>query len=103
MIGIRLDQVSFASNRGNILHQTFSISYLDSGDIRYKVPVVGVPVSWGDVRYTYKPYRDTYHARGDAPFLASPSSAYPLESDRKDKPNAYEVRGRTGTWENHHS
>ena len=95
--------VSFASNRGNILHQTFSISYLDSGDIRYKVPVIGVPVSWGDVRYTYKPYRDTYHARGDAPFLASPSSAYPLESDRKDKPNASEVRGRTGTWENHHS
>lgn len=95
--------VSFASNRGNILHQTFNVSYLDSGDIRYKVPILGVPISWGDVRYTYNPLRVTHSARSDAPYPVVADTAYPMESDRADKPNAYEVRGRTGTWENHHS
>lgn len=95
--------VDIASNRGNVLHQTFSISYLDSGDIRYKVPITGVPVTWNESRYTYNPVRVTHSARSDAPFPVTPDNAYPMGSGREDKPDQFEVKGRTGAWENHHS
>jgi hypothetical protein len=95
--------VTISSNRGNILHQAFNISYLDSTDIRYSVPILGVPVTWGDVNYTYNPTRDTYDARSDAKYPVTPDTAYPMGSGRADKPDEFEVKGRTGTFENHHS
>ena len=92
--------VRYPSNRGNILQQHFNIAYLDSGDIRYKVPITGVPSIWPRTNYTYWPQRDTYSARSDALYPVEPDSSYPMLSDRADVPNNTEVRGRTGTWEN---
>lgn len=92
--------VRYPSNRGNILQQHFNIAYLDSGDMRYKVPVEGVPSAWPRTNYSYWPQRETYSARGDAPYPTSPDTAYPMLSERPDVPNSTEVRGRTGTWEN---
>jgi len=95
--------ISYASNRGNILHQTFNIAYLDSGDIRYKVPISGVPVNWPQTKYSRWHIRETYDARSDAPYSVSTDKSYPMETDRADKPNQFEVSGRTATWENHNS
>lgn len=95
--------ISYSSNRGNILHQAFNISYLDSGDIRYKVPIEGVPLHWPKTNYNYWYIRETHDARSDAPYPVTPSTAQPMDSDRPDKPSQFQVRGRTATWENHHS
>lgn len=93
--------VTLSSNRGNILHQSFNIAYLDSTDIRYSVPILGVPVTWGEVNYSYNPTRDTYDARHDARYPVTPDSAYPMGSGRADK--YQELKGRTGTFQNHNS
>lgn len=95
--------ITYSSNRGNILHQAFNIAYLDQGDIRYKVPIHGVPVSWPQTRYSRWHIRETYDARSDAPYSLSSDNSYPMETDRPDKPNQFEVSGRTATWENHNS
>ncbi len=95
--------VRYPSNRGNVLQQHFNIAYLDSQDIRYKVPIDGVPVSWPKTTFGYLPYRDTYTARGDSNFPITPDTSYPMDSDRPDIPSALEQRGRTATWENHHA
>lgn len=95
--------VRYPSNRGNILQQHFNIAYLDSNDIRYKFPIEGVPVNWQGNHYSYLPIRDTYSAREDALYPITPDMGYPMESERPDVPNALEQRGRTPTWENHHT
>jgi hypothetical protein len=80
--------ITYSSNRGNI---------------RYKVPIHGVPVSWPQTRYSRWHIRETYDARSDAPYSLGVDNSYPMETDRPDKPNQFEVSGRTATWENHNS
>lgn len=92
--------VNMPSNRGNVLQQMFTIAYLDSGDIRYKFPIEGVPASWPETRYGYWPQRDTYTARGDALYPITSDSAYPMISDKASVSDSLEKRGRTATWEN---
>lgn len=92
--------VRYPSSRGNILQQHFNIAYLDSGDIRYSVPMDGAPLSWPKTNYTYWPQRDNYSARSDSPYKVGPDNALPMQTDRPDRANALEVSGRTATWEN---
>jgi len=91
------------TNRGVVLQQHFNVGYLDSGDIRYKVPVEGVPSSWNETKYSYRPglFRETYSARSDAPWSDIADKNFPIQNDRKDL--ALEQKGRTGTWENQNS
>ena len=92
--------VRYPSNRGSILQQHFNIAYLDSGDMRYKVPIDGVPSVWPRTNYSYWTQRETYSARADAPYPTTPDTAYPMLTDRPDISNHAEAKGRTATWEN---
>jgi hypothetical protein len=92
--------VRYPSNRGNILQQHFNIAYLDSGDIRYKFPIEGVPVYWAKTQYGYWPQRDTYTARSDSQYSITSDTAYPMGSDKAGVSNSLEKSGRTATWEN---
>ncbi len=89
--------------RGNVLQQHFNLGYLDVGDIRYSVPMDGVPITWQKTKYTYQPIRDTYNPRGDAPYQTEPDSAIPMETGRQDISKDHLLRGRTAVWENHNS
>jgi hypothetical protein len=89
--------------RGNVLQQHFNLGFLDIGDIRYDVPMDGVPLVWQKTKYTYQPIRDTYNPRGDAPYQTEPDSAIPMENDRPDISKNHLLRGRTAVWENHNS
>ena len=89
------------SNRGNILQQHFTIGYLDSGDIRYKVPIVDpAEFVWPQTRYTYWPYRNLDSPRTDPPWPVTPDTAVPEETNKDNVPPERQVRGRTGTFEN---
>ena len=92
--------VRYPSNRGSILQQHFNISYLDSGDIRYTLPIDGVPSTWGKTNYSYNPQRETYDARTDPRYPIEPDKAYPMLSEKDNLSSESQVRGRTGTWEN---
>jgi hypothetical protein len=89
--------------RGNVLQQHFNLGYLDITDIRYQVPMDGVPITWQKTKYTYQPIRDTYNPRGDAPYQTEPDSAIPMETNRPDISKNHQLRGRTAVWENHNS
>jgi len=89
--------------RGNVLQQHFNLGYLDVTDIRYQVPMDGVPITWQKTKYTYQPIRDTYNPRGDAPYQTEPDSAIPMETGRQDISKDHLLRGRTAVWENHNS
>ena len=95
--------VRYPSNRGNILQQHFNIAYLDSGDMRYRFPIEGVPVYWAKTQNGYWSQRDTYTARSDAQYPIVSDKSYPMDSERPDRSDALEKRGRTATWENHHN
>lgn len=92
------------TNRGNVMQQHFSIQYLDSSDVRYRVPIDGTLVSpnlpWPQTRYTYSPPRETYDARTDAPWPVTPDSALPMATDKDNVPDPVQQRWRTGTGEN---
>jgi hypothetical protein len=92
--------VRYPSNRGNILQQHFNIGYLDSGDIRYKFPLEGVPVTWDKTQYGYWSQRDTYSARSDAQYPIIEDRGYPQQTQKTTTSDALEKKGRTATWEN---
>jgi hypothetical protein len=73
-------------SRGAIYQQHFTMSYLDVGDIRYKVPIevgeTSVPVS-------YDPYRNT-----------APTPASPAVNNKPEIPAERIIRGRTVTFDN---
>jgi len=92
--------VRYPSNRGNILQQHFNIAYLDSNDIRYKVPVDGIPSVSPRYGYSYNTVRETYDAKTNAPYSVDSDGATPMVTDRKDISSQNEVSGRTITWEN---
>ena len=85
--------------RGVILQQAFQIGYLDTGDIRYKVPLVGLEeLTWPETRYT-RPE--------EAP--CEDAQPYPVGFDYQATPMGTEVpkiedgreqRGRTPVWAN---
>ena len=95
------------SSRGNVMQQHFSISYLDSTDIRYYVPIDPAIVSpnllWPQTRYTYDPLRETYDQRTDAPWPVTPDAAIPMATDKTGLTNVSEsqqIRSRTGAGSN---
>lgn len=87
--------------RGNVLQQHFNIAYFEPADIRYSVPMDGIPVLWHKTKYTYQTIRDTYSARTDAPYSTQPDSAIPMMSEKPEVSANHELRGRTAVWENH--
>lgn len=87
--------------RGNVLQQHFNLAYFEPADIRYSVPMDGVPVLWHKTKYTYQTIRDTYSARNDAPYSTQPDSAIPMMTEKAEVSANYEIRGRSAVWENH--
>ena len=85
--------------RGRILQQAFQIGYLDSGDIRYRVPMSDLErLPWPQTRYTNpedapcedaKPYPIGYSYQ-----------ATPMMSEAAKIPDGRELRGRTPIWAN---
>jgi len=90
------------SNRGNVLQQHFSLGYLSEGDIRYKVPIVGIAaLPWPETRLTHDP-DVPYPVVGTTyePVEAGSRAAFPMETDSLNTPNGIQQRGRTQTWRN---
>lgn len=92
--------VRYPSNRGSILQQHFNIAYLDSNDIRYKVPVDGVPSIWPRNSFSYNTIRETYDARSDVLHKTETDNVTPMVTDKPELSAEGQVRGRTVTWEN---
>lgn len=92
------------TNRGNVMQQHFNIQYIDSDDIRYKVPIdqeIASPnLPWPQTRYTYSPLRETYDARRDPAWPVTPDAILPLATNKSNEPDELEERGRTGAYEN---
>jgi len=77
--------VRMPSNRGMQLQQHFSISHLDEGDIRYKVPVLDVStLVVPETRY----------------IIEGEGKATPMTTERQVIPDEREFRGRTVVYEN---
>jgi len=72
--------------RGAIFQQHFTMSYIDTGDIRYKVPITGGETS---VPASYDQYRQT-----------APTDASPVVNDKPEIPKERIIRGRTVIFEN---
>lgn len=91
------------SNRGNVLQQHFQVQYIDSGDIRYAVPVdpaLASPyLAWPETRYSYNPARETYDRRDDAPWPVTPDGGSPMASNKASE-GVDQERARTGAGEN---
>lgn len=78
--------VNNQGSRGAIYQQHFTISYLDQGDIRYKIPIEGGET---EVPEAYDPYRET-----------APTEASPAINDKPEIPEERIIRGRTVVFEN---
>jgi hypothetical protein len=90
------------SNRGNVLQQHFNIAYLDEGDIRYKMPLVGYSeLPWPQTRQERDPdvpfpvVGTTYEPRQEGVY-----SGQPMETEKSNIPDSREQRGRTPAWVN---
>ena len=80
-----LGPVRMPSNRGNQLQQHFSISHLDEGDIRYKVPVLDVTtLVVPETRY----------------IVPGSGKSTPMTTEREAIPDEREIRGRSVAFEN---
>lgn len=92
------------TNRGNVMQQHYNIQYLDSQDIRYKVPVDELLASpnlpWPQTRYTYNPSRETYDKRTDPAWPVTPDAVLPLATRKDNVGPEVQIRWRTGTGEN---
>lgn len=84
--------------RGLPLQQHFNIGYLDTVDIRYRVPINGTSaLPWPETRYTdpSTPCNDV------APYTVGfDYQATPMETEDPGIPDSRELRGRTPVWEN---
>jgi hypothetical protein len=77
-----------------ILQQTFQIGYLDTGDIRYKVPMGELErLPWPETRYT-KPELSPCEDAEPYPVGYS-HQASPMMSEAAKIPDGREQRGRT--------
>jgi hypothetical protein len=99
------------SNRGTLLQQHFNISYLDEGDIRYRMPIDGVvDYTYPETRYAqvYAPSlpvdgdfpNTVYPWTGDPPFERGARNVNPMITEKDNTPDEVEQRGRTPVWEN---
>jgi hypothetical protein len=85
--------------RGVVLQQAFQIGYLDSADIRYQVPLVGLAeLAWPETRYT-RP-EDSPCVESDPHPVGFDYQATPMGTDVAKIPDAREQRGRTPVWAN---
>ena len=83
--------------RGLILQQTFQIGYLDTGDIRYKVPMGELErLPWPETRYT-RPELSPCEDAEPYP-LGYSYQATPMMSEVAKIPDGREQRGRTPVW-----
>ena len=90
------------NNRGNVLQQHFNVAYLDEGDVRYKVPINGIPeLPWPQTRQERDP-SVPYPIIGTqyAPLGVGPHAATPMGTDKDGIPEERQQRGRTPVWEN---
>jgi len=78
--------VNYQGQRGVTFQQHFTMSYIDTGDIRYRVPITGGETS---VPASTNAYRE-----------ASKSDASPVIPFKPEIPEPRQVRGRDVTWEN---
>lgn len=84
--------------RGLVLQQSFQIGYLDSGDIRYRVPMVGLEeLAWPETRYTSP--EDAPCVEADPYPLGYSYQATPMMSEAAKIPDGREQRGRTPVWQ----
>lgn len=85
--------------RGLILQQTFNIGYLDTGDIRYQVPMSPLErLPWPQTRFT-RP--EDSECQDSAPYpVGYDYQATPMMSDKKSIPEGRQQRGRTPVWQN---
>jgi hypothetical protein len=85
--------------RGRILQQAFQIGYLDTGDIRYKVPMGELErLPWPETRYTNP--EDAPCVESDPYPLGYSYQATPMMSEAAKIPDGREQRGRTPVWQN---
>lgn len=85
--------------RGRTLQQAFQIGYLDSGDIRYRVPLGALErLPWPQTRYTNP---EQAPCVGGPPYpVGSEYQATPMATELAKIPDAREQRGRTPVWAN---
>jgi hypothetical protein len=72
--------------RGAIYQQHFTMSYVDQGDIRYKIPITGGETQ---VPASYDQYRQS-----------KPTDASPVINDKPEIPKERIIRGRTVVFDN---
>ena len=85
--------------RGVSLQQAFQIAYLDSHDIRYQVPLVGLEtLAWPETRYTRPEEAPCVEA--DPHPVGFDYQATPMGTEVPKIPDGREQRGRTPVWAN---
>lgn len=85
--------------RGLILQQTFQIGYLDSTDIRYRVPMGALErLPWPETRYSNP--EDAPCVESDPHPVGYDYQASPMMSEAAKIPDGREQRGRTAIWQN---
>lgn len=85
--------------RGLILQQSFQIGYLDTGDIRYKVPMHELErLPWPETRYSNP--EDAPCVESDPYPVGYEYQASPMMSEAEKIPDEREQRGRTPVWQN---
>lgn len=85
--------------RGRILQQAFQIGYLDTGDIRYKVPMGELErLPWPETRYTNP--EDAPCVESEPYPLGFDYQATPMMSEAAKIPDGREQRGRTPVFQN---
>lgn len=84
--------------RGLVLQQTFQIGYLDSQDIRYKVPMSALErLPWPQTRFT-NPELSVCVPSDPYP-VGSDYQATPMATEKGSIPDSREQRGRTPIWQ----
>lgn len=98
------------TNRGALLQQHTTLSFLDEGDVRYKIPTYGIllpnpetrdvdiveprlPVT-GEISY------DEEEGWAGPPFPVGPRHFVPMVTDDPAKPEGEQFRGRSRPWMN---
>ena len=85
--------------RGLVLQQSFQIGYLDTGDIRYQVPMGSLErLPWPETRVTNP--EDSPCEEADPHPLGYDYQATPMMSETPKIPDGREKRGRTPVWQN---
>lgn len=85
--------------RGRTLQQAFQIAYLDTGDIRYTVPMGALErLPWPQTRFT-NPEDSSCEDAPPYP-VGADYQATPMATEKASVPDRREQRGRTPVWQN---